>query len=104
MFEINFFGLAEMTRAVLPVMRRQRSGHIINLSSKAGFGASAGFAFYTASKFAVKGYSEALAMKVKHLGSHVTLIEPGGFRRDFADPSLVSARMHDTDHAAPNRT
>lgn len=103
MFEINFFGLAEMTRAVLPVMRRQRSGHIINLSSKAGYGASPGFAFYSASKFAVEGYSEALAMEVKHLGIHVTIIEPGGFRSDFAGPSLVSAKSEVADYAETNR-
>jgi len=102
MFEVNFFGLVEMTRAVLPTMRRQRSGHIINLSSKAGFGASAGFAFYSASKFAVEGYSEALAKEIAHLGIHVTIIEPGGFRSDFAGPSLVSTTIDDPDYAETN--
>ncbi|MEZ5649946.1 MAG: SDR family NAD(P)-dependent oxidoreductase [Burkholderiaceae bacterium] len=88
-FEVNFFGLAEMTRAVLPVMRRQKSGHIINLSSYAGFMATPGFSFYAATKFAVEGYSEAVAKEVGHLGIKVTIIEPGGFRSDFAGPSLV---------------
>lgn len=89
LFEVNFFGLTEMTRAVLPVMRRQRSGHIINLSSYGGFIGAPGFSFYAASKFAVEGYSESLSREVAHLGIHVTLIEPGGFRSDFAGPSLV---------------
>jgi NAD(P)-dependent dehydrogenase (short-subunit alcohol dehydrogenase family) len=70
-------------------MRRQRSGRIINLSSYAGFMATPGFSFYSASKFAVEGYSEALAKEVKQFGIHVTIIEPGGFRSDFAGKSLV---------------
>ena len=88
LFEVNFFGVVEMTRAVLPIMRRQRSGHIINLSSYAGFLASPGFSFYSASKFAVEGYSESVQKEVGHLGIKVTIIEPGGFRSDFAGPSL----------------
>jgi NAD(P)-dependent dehydrogenase (short-subunit alcohol dehydrogenase family) len=90
LFEVNFFGLVEMTRAVLPGMRRRRSGRIINLSSVGGYSATQGFAFYSATKFAVEGYSEALAKEVKPLGIHVTIIEPHGFRSDFAGPSLQS--------------
>lgn len=89
-FEVNFFGLAEMTRAVLPIMRHQRSGHILNLSSYAGFVGTPGFGFYAATKFAVEGYSESLSKEVAHLGIKLTVIEPGGFRSDFAGPSLVA--------------
>jgi len=59
LFEVNFFAVVEMIRHVLPVMRRQRSGHILNVSSIAGFGAAPGWSFYSATKFAVEGYSEA---------------------------------------------
>lgn len=102
MFEVNFFGLVEMTHAVLPYMRSQRSGHIINLSSIAGFCGATGFAFYSASKFAVEGYSETLALEIAHLGIHVTIIEPGGFRSDFAGPSLVAEKIADPDYESTN--
>ncbi|MEJ8851207.1 SDR family NAD(P)-dependent oxidoreductase [Variovorax rhizosphaerae] len=103
LFEVNFFGLVEMTRAVLPIMRRQRSGHIINLSSKAGFMGVTGFSLYCASKFAVEGFSEAVAAETRHLGIHVTIVEPGGFRSDFAGPSLVTAVNDDGDYASTNQ-
>jgi NAD(P)-dependent dehydrogenase (short-subunit alcohol dehydrogenase family) len=90
LFEVNFFGLTEMTRAVLPGMKARGSGHIINISSMAGFAASAGFGFYCASKFAVEGYSESLSKEVGALGIKVTIVEPGGFRSDFAGASLDS--------------
>jgi NAD(P)-dependent dehydrogenase (short-subunit alcohol dehydrogenase family) len=92
LFEVNFFGVVEMVRAVLPVMRRQRSGHVLNLSSLGGFGAVAGFSQYSATKFAVEGFSESLAAEVRHMGIKVTIVEPGPFRSDFAGPSLASLR------------
>lgn len=82
--EINFFAVAEMTRAVLPVMRQQRSGCIVNLTSVGGIVAFGTFALYCASKFAVEGFSEALRDEVKSLGIHVIIVEPGAFRTEFA--------------------
>jgi NAD(P)-dependent dehydrogenase (short-subunit alcohol dehydrogenase family) len=87
MFEINFFGLANVTKAVLPIMRKQRSGHIVNLSSTGGLAAFPGIGFYNATKFAVDGYSEALFKEVKPLGIKVTVIVPGPFRTDWAGRS-----------------
>lgn len=103
MFEVNFFGLVEMTRAVVPIMREQRHGHIINLSSKAGFLGVSGFAFYCASKFAVEGFSESIAAETKDLGIKVTIVEPGGFRSDFAGSSLVVSQTDEGDYARANQ-
>src|SRR5579871_3954708 len=82
--EVNFFAAAEMTRAVLPIMRAQGSGHILQLTSIGGLLAVGGFAPYCASKFALEGWSEALRDEVKPLGVRVTIVEPGAFRTEFA--------------------
>lgn len=84
-FGTNVFGLMNVTRAVLPIMRAQRGGRIFNLSSTAGIVGSAGASIYCASKFAVEGFSEALAMELEMFGIHVSIIEPGPFRTDFLD-------------------
>lgn len=82
--EVNFFGLVEMTRLVLPHMRARGSGHILNLTSIGGLISAGGFGPYCASKFAVEGWSEALRDEVAPLGIAVTLVEPGAFRTEFA--------------------
>jgi NAD(P)-dependent dehydrogenase (short-subunit alcohol dehydrogenase family) len=91
-FETNVFGLMRVTRAFLPQFRKQRSGHIINMSSMAGIGGSAGWGYYNASKFAVEGFSEALAGEMAAIGVKVTAIEPGPFRTDFLGRSGVVAK------------
>jgi NADP-dependent 3-hydroxy acid dehydrogenase YdfG len=88
-FEVNFFGVLELTREVLPTMREQKSGHILNLTSIGGLASVGGFALYCATKFAVEGFSEALRDEVKPLGIKVTIIEPGAFRTEFAGASNV---------------
>jgi NAD(P)-dependent dehydrogenase (short-subunit alcohol dehydrogenase family) len=88
-YATNVFGLLAVTRAVLPAMRRQRSGHVINLSSIGGYRAGAGFGVYCSTKFAVEGLSEALAAELAPLGIHVTVVEPGYFRTDFLDQSSL---------------
>jgi NAD(P)-dependent dehydrogenase (short-subunit alcohol dehydrogenase family) len=96
-FQTNVFGLLRVTRAVLPHMRRQRRGHIVNLSSIGGLIGIPGWGIYNATKFAIEGLSEALAKEVAPLGIGVTIVEPGPFRTDFLGGSLstVEARMSD---------
>ncbi|MDB5089594.1 MAG: NADP-dependent 3-hydroxy acid dehydrogenase YdfG, partial [Mucilaginibacter sp.] len=86
-YDTNVFGLLNVTRAVLPHMRSQHSGHIINISSLFGYTASApGFGLYGSTKFAVEGISEGLALEVKPLGIHVTAAAPGLFSTNFTSP------------------
>jgi NADP-dependent 3-hydroxy acid dehydrogenase YdfG len=89
MFEINFWGLMKMTQHVLPHMRKQRSGHILNIASIAGLVGFPAVGFYNATKFAVDGISESLQKEVAHLGIKVTIISPSGFRTDWAGRSAV---------------
>ena len=92
MYDTNVFGLLNITRAVLPAMRAQRAGHVINMSSIGGYRAAAGFGAYSSTKFAVEGLTEALRAELKPLGIHATVVEPGYFRTDFLDAtSLVVA-------------
>ena len=88
MFETNFFGLAAMTRAVLPAMRAQKSGAIVNISSMGGFIGFPGSGYYAATKFAVEGLSESLAKEVAPFGIKVLIVKPGPFRTDWAGRSL----------------
>ncbi|HMJ56968.1 MAG TPA: oxidoreductase [Polyangiaceae bacterium] len=86
--ETNFFGVVNVTRAALPVLRAQRAGHIIQISSIGGRAATQGIAAYQSAKWAVGGFSEALAKEVGPLGIHVTIAEPGGMRTDWAGSSM----------------
>jgi len=99
-YETNVFGLLKVTRAVLPHMRRQRSGHVINFSSVGGLLGSAGWGLYCSTKFAVEGITEAMAIELAPLGIHATTVEPGYFRTDFLDgSSLTRARNVIGDYA-----
>ena len=101
LYRTNVFGLLNVTRALLPDMRRRRSGHIINISSVAGYSGYAGFGIYSSTKFAVEGLTEALHIELRPLGIHATVVEPGFFRTDILDPdkSLIEAGMGITDYA-----
>ena len=99
MFDINVFGLANMTQAILPVMRKQRSGHILNISSIGGLRSFPGVGFYNATKYAVDGLSEALSKEVAPLGIKVTIIAPSGFRTDWAGRSAKDTTVKIADYA-----
>jgi NAD(P)-dependent dehydrogenase (short-subunit alcohol dehydrogenase family) len=117
-FETNFFGAVAMTKAVLPTMRRQRSGHIIQVSSIAGLHGTVTASSYSASKHALEGWSESLRMEVNSLGIKVVLVEPGAFQTDIwtrgavmgenatkqTSPNIQrSLRMRDRIQALPKR-
>lgn len=94
--DVNFFAAAELTRDVLPTLRQQGSGHILNLTSIGGLAAVGGFGVYCASKFALEGWSEALRDEVAPLGIKVTIVEPGAFRTEFAgEANMRPARRLD---------
>lgn len=90
-YDTNVFGTLTVLRAVLPVLRRQRAGRIVNISSVAGFAGAPGWGIYASTKFAVEGFSEALAGELAPLGITVTIVEPGYFRTDFLDASSLQA-------------
>jgi NAD(P)-dependent dehydrogenase (short-subunit alcohol dehydrogenase family) len=98
-FDANTFGLFAMTRAVLPVMRAKGSGHVINITSVAGLAGFPGSGYYSASKHAVEGFSDALLAEAGPLGIKVTCVEPGPFRTDWAGRSLVQTPNHIADYA-----
>ena len=100
LFRTNVFGVLNVTRAVLPGMRQRRSGHLINISSVAGYSGYMGFGVYSSTKFAVEGLSEALHLELAPLGIHVTIVEPGFFRSDILDhsKSLLEAPIRYADY------
>jgi NAD(P)-dependent dehydrogenase (short-subunit alcohol dehydrogenase family) len=102
LFDVNFHGPRRIIQAVLPQLRRQRSGHIINITSIAGLAPGAGSGFYAAAKFAVEGLSQSLALEVAPLGIKVTLVEPGAFRTDFLSDHSIRSTQAGTDDYAPS--
>jgi NAD(P)-dependent dehydrogenase (short-subunit alcohol dehydrogenase family) len=97
-FEVNVFGAVAMIKAVLPAMRRRRRGHIINITSMAGYISMPGIAYYSGSKFALEGITEGLAQEVKGLGIKVTAIAPGSFRTEWAGRSMVRSERSVSDY------
>ena len=100
MFEINVFGLSRMIHAVLPGMRKRRKGFIVNFSSIGGLRSFPSIGYYNATKFAVEGLSEALWQEVEPLGIKVMLVEPSGFRTDWAGRSANESKRQIDDYAA----
>ncbi|MEU3304242.1 SDR family NAD(P)-dependent oxidoreductase [Streptomyces sp. NPDC006678] len=90
LFDLNVFGLINVTRAVLPVMRKQGSGKLVHIGSRSGFEGEPSVSLYSASKFAVAGVSEALSAEMAPFGIQSMVVEPGVFRTDFLDASSLS--------------
>lgn len=99
-FEVNVFGAVAVIKAVLPYMRQRRRGHIVNITSMAGYAGLPGIAYYSGSKFALEGISDALAKEVKDLGIKVTAIAPGSFRTEWAGRSMVRSGRSIADYDA----
>lgn len=98
-FDINVFGVLNVIRKALPYMRKQKSGHFFNIASIGGFvGTFPGFGSYTATKFAMHGFSESLAAEVKPFGITVTIVSPGYFRTEFLDVSLAAPKHEIADY------
>jgi len=104
MFEINFWGLANMTKAVLPLMRKQRSGNIVNIASIGGLVGFPAVGYYNATKFAVDGFSDALSKETAPLGIKVTVVCPSGFRTDWAGRSANNSKIVIDDYKATAET
>jgi NAD(P)-dependent dehydrogenase (short-subunit alcohol dehydrogenase family) len=94
MFETNFFGLVDLTKAVLPILRAQGNGLVVNVSSIGGLTSFAATGYYHATKYAVEGLSESLAIELKPLGIGVLIVEPGPFRTHWAGPSIKASATH----------
>jgi NAD(P)-dependent dehydrogenase (short-subunit alcohol dehydrogenase family) len=105
MFETNFFGLVATTNAVLPGMRKRKSGHIVNVSSIGGLVSFGATGYYHATKYAVEGLSESLALEVAPLGIKVLIVEPGPFRTDWSGRSILESKtvIEDYDQTAGER-
>jgi NAD(P)-dependent dehydrogenase (short-subunit alcohol dehydrogenase family) len=93
-YEVNVFGTLNVIRAVLPFMRKQRSGHVINISSVGGLSGYVGWGLYGSTKFAIEGITEALALELAPLGIHATVVAPGFFRTNFLDTSSLSRSVN----------
>ena len=97
LFDVQVFGVWHVLRAALPVLRAQKSGHVVNVSSILGLTAMAGWGLYCAGKFALEGMTEALAAEVADLGIRVTAVEPGYFRTDFLTTDSLALPAGTTD-------
>ncbi len=102
-YDTNLFGVIRVMREVLPLMRQQKSGHVMNVSSVVGITAFPSTGFYASTKFAMEALSESLSKELEHLGIKVTIVEPGGFRTDFAGRSFTQPANRIEDYITSER-